>query len=185
LRNHFLDVSTGPVLACFRHDRPSYAPQYQRVFGCPVEFNCEHDEVRFASGDIHAPMLGTSPGYHAMLRSQAEDELARDEPLILAQVRRVIVGRLAESELSIADAAKQLAMSERTLQRRLSEARVSFRELRDQVRHREAKRLLSRRDMNVEQVASALGYTDRSNFVRAFERWEGKSPSSYRADLKR
>lgn len=180
LRRHFLGVSSTPTAATFRHARPTYVAEYQRVFGCPIRFDQARDAVSYTHADVTAPMLGTSPGYHSMLRAQAEDELARSEPLIVAQVRRVIHSRLAEPNLSLADAAKQLAMSARTLQRRLNEAHVSFRQLRDQARHQEARRLLSRRDLNSEQVALALGYTDRSNFVRAFERWEGTGPRAFR-----
>jgi AraC-like DNA-binding protein len=181
LRRHFLGISGAPTEATFRHPKPSYLGEYERVFGCPIHFGRELDTLSFSHADVTAPMLGTSPGYHTMLRSQAEDELARSEPLVVAQVRRVIHGRLAEPDLSLADAAKQLAMSARTLQRRLGEAQVSFRQLRDQARHQEARRLLARRDLNSEQVALALGYTDRSNFVRAFERWEGTGPRGFRS----
>lgn len=181
LRRHFLGVTGAPVLVTFRHRQPAYVAEYARVFGCPITFGAEHDTLRYPRADMQAPMLGTSPGYHTMLRDQAEDELARREPLVIAQVRRVIHARLAEPNLSLGDVAKQLAMSARTLQRRLSDADVSFRLLRDRARHQEARRLLARREMTSEQVALALGYTDRSNFVRAFERWQGESPTVFRA----
>jgi AraC-like DNA-binding protein len=169
-----------PRFVTFRHARPAYAAEYTRLFRCDVRFGAEHDTLVAPHTDLDTPSLASSPRYHLLLRAQAEDELARNEPLVVAQLRRVILARLGTPELSLAEVAKQLAMSARTLQRQLGAVGMSYHQLRDRVRHHEARRLLDRPGLTIEQVAAQLGYTDRSNFTRAFARWEGRSPRSYR-----
>jgi AraC-like DNA-binding protein len=70
-------------------------------------------------------------------------------------------------------------MPVRTLQRRLRERGQSFSELVDAIRHRQACRLLAKRETHVADVARALGYADPSSFTRAFRRWTGRAPKDY------
>jgi AraC-like DNA-binding protein len=181
LSSHFLGRALKTRAATFRHAAPAYADEYRRVFGCEIAWNSPSDSVTFPAGFLDAPLLSHSAAYHRTLRAQAQTELSRSSALAPAQVRRVIHSRVAEPELSLEDVAKTLALSARTLQRRLRDAGVGFRELRDYVRHERARELLAGSDLTVDAVASALGYTDRSNFVRAFARWQGQSPSAFRA----
>ena len=73
-----------------------------------------------------------------------------------------------------------LAMSGRTLRRQLSALGSSYRQLLDQVRSDLARQYLENSNMSVEQVAQLLGYTETTNFRRAFKRWLGVSPRDYR-----
>lgn len=73
-----------------------------------------------------------------------------------------------------------MAMSGRTLQRKLREAGVSFSSLRDQVRSQLAPELIRRCDLTIDDVAARLGYAERSNFTHAFSRWTGMTPGAFR-----
>ncbi|WP_234891465.1 helix-turn-helix transcriptional regulator [Agrobacterium vitis] len=74
-------------------------------------------------------------------------------------------------------------MSERTLRRRLAESGVSFQSLLDDLRKNRTLELLGNRNMSVEQIAFAVGFSDPHNFRRAFRRWTGTTPGALRADL--
>jgi AraC-like DNA-binding protein len=76
--------------------------------------------------------------------------------------------------------AQSLAMSERTLQRRLNDHGVSYRTLLDQVRFQHAQELLQATTMTIDQIAEALGYSELAAFSHAFTRWSGDSPSAFR-----
>ena len=71
----------------------------------------------------------------------------------------------------------------RTLQRKLVSVDTSFQEIKDSERFRRAKHLLEARDDNLEKIAAALGYSDASNFSKAFKKWAGQLPGAYRASL--
>ena len=72
-------------------------------------------------------------------------------------------------------------MSERSLRRRLKEQGSSYRALILETKMATAGRLLERSDAPIEDVAAELGFSDYSNFRRAFQSWHGLSPSRYRA----
>jgi len=79
--------------------------------------------------------------------------------------------------------AKQLGFSERTLHRRLAEKGIKYRAICDALRGEKARKLMATM-MPVDEVAYRLGYFDSASFYKAFKRWEGVSPSEYRALVK-
>ncbi|WP_280352927.1 helix-turn-helix domain-containing protein, partial [Nocardia abscessus] len=74
-----------------------------------------------------------------------------------------------------------LYMSSRTLSRRLHEEGTSFRALLDEVRQTMSEVLLAHTDMTTEQVAARLGYAEAASFIRAFRRWQGCPPQTFRS----
>lgn len=77
--------------------------------------------------------------------------------------------------------ARRLFMSSRSLKRKLERIGTHFQALLDEVRYRDAQRLLENPDLDIQRIASALGYTDPPSFTRAFKRWSGKTPSAARS----
>jgi AraC-like DNA-binding protein len=76
--------------------------------------------------------------------------------------------------------AKQMYMSESTLQRRLAAEGVRYQELLDQVRHRLAIEYLQGTQLPIAEITQLLGFSNPANFRRAFKRWSAKSPSEVR-----
>ena len=168
-----------PRYAAFRHAAPSYLRSYERAFRCPLRFGQKVDELCYDFGFLDAPARGASESHHS-LRREAHRQLEQREPVLLAQVRRVVLARIAEPELALPQVARALGTNTRSLQRSLRELGTNYRALRDRVRHERACLLLRDPSVTTEATAYALGYRDRGNFVRAFERWSGQSPSVYR-----
>ncbi len=181
LGRHFLGEKSTPHRATFRHARPAYASVYERIFRCPISFGAPCDALHYTAILLDRSLLGRSDAYHRTLRAQARDDLQPFQQLPIVEVRRLLHARIADPDLGIGDIARALGTSPRSLQRRLGEAGVSFRELRDEVRYQRAREALARGDMTIDQIAVGLGYRDRANFVRAFSRWAGQSPSRFRA----
>jgi len=96
------------------------------------------------------------------------------------QVRAAILDELAASGAELARVAKRLAMSTRTLQRRLDEAGTSYQDLVDEVRSVLARSLLRDRARSIIEVAFELGYADLKGFYRAFRRWTDATPAEWR-----
>jgi AraC-like DNA-binding protein len=185
LGRHFLGENTMPHRASFRHARPSYNQVYDRIFRCPITFDDAYDALHYRATLLDRSLLGRSDAYHRTLRAQAEDDLQPIQQLPVVQVRRVLHARIADPELGMVDVARVLGASARTLQRRLRETGTSFRELRDEVRYQRAQEALTRANATIDEIAADLGYRDRANFVRAFTRWAGQSPSRFRASSER
>jgi AraC-like DNA-binding protein len=80
----------------------------------------------------------------------------------------------------VSSIASGLAMSARTLQRRLSEQGHSFQGVVDMTRKVLAQRLLAETDYSLAEVAFLTGFSEQSGFSRAFKRWAGQTPRSYR-----
>lgn len=84
---------------------------------------------------------------------------------------------------NLEEVATRLHLSSRSLKRHLHDAGTSFRQLLGQARQRQALRLLRRPEVSLQRIALYLGYSDPTNFTRAFKRWTGEPPSDTRARL--
>lgn len=97
-----------------------------------------------------------------------------------ARVRDFLRRQLSGGAPTLEQCARAIGMTPRSLQRRLDEANTNYRAVTDQLRREEALRLVQHSDLGLEEISFLLGYSDRRAFVRAFQRWTGASPSSFR-----
>ncbi len=109
--------------------------------------------------------------------AQAAPEPAGDFETSARQVVAALV-KLGTPELRVA--AEMAGMSERSFQRRLSERGLRFLRLVEAARFDLASRMLSDPARKVVEISTALGYTDSANFTRAFRRWTGVAPQTFR-----
>jgi AraC-like DNA-binding protein len=110
------------------------------------------------------------------------DYLARfDNTRLSERVRTIFIERLVTGKFSEEQIADQLNLSLRSLQRRLRDEQTSYQQLLDETRLELALQYINRTSLSVAQIAPLLGFSDSSNFNRAFKRWLGISPSKYRA----
>jgi AraC-like DNA-binding protein len=95
-------------------------------------------------------------------------------------VREVLTQRLQGSEPSQEEVAEVLNVSARTLQRKLGDSGITFKEILDETRHAMALAYLSSPQHSVSEITYLLGFSCSSSFTRAFRRWTGLSPSDWR-----
>jgi AraC-like DNA-binding protein len=98
----------------------------------------------------------------------------------VASVRRVLMRRLGEGELALRHVADELRMSARTLQRELRDAGTSFAELLRDTRRDRATFYLRQSQLTLSEIAFLLGFDTPTSFFRAFARWTGQTPRSFR-----
>jgi AraC-like DNA-binding protein len=116
-------------------------------------------------------------------QSGASDvECVRD---VAAQVARCIVESLSNSDVSIEYISACLGQSARTLQRRLGERGIRFRDMVDSIRLELSLRYLGDSSLSLTDIALRLGYSDLSAFSRAFRRWAGCSAIEFRQQERR
>jgi AraC-like DNA-binding protein len=171
-----------PVSVHMMRPEPPCAPELARFFQCPVEYEADLDKIMFTAESLDEPLRRNNPAL-----AQASEEVAReylanmDKKDAVARARVAIIEHLPDGEPSRKEVASELAMSERTLARRLSDRDYTFSSLVDEVRGQLAKEYLRQARFSVTDVAFLLGFSDQSNFARAFKRWTEESPTEFRA----
>lgn len=175
-------VPDGPLPELrFRQAPPPYRQRFDELFGCSVQFSCEHSEVIFDRGLL----LQSQPhgdGQVIETLSGTADKLLREihaKPALSERVRLVLSH---EPELATIDAeqiAAKMGLNSRTLRRRLREEGANLRALIDESRMRAACMSLANPNTTIKDTAERLGYSEPSAFHRAFKRWTGKTPAEF------
>ena len=171
-----------PLKVCFKHPAHGDAAVFADHFGCPVEFGADHDALLIDPAALKAPNKVGDATIAQFFDRHLESELAAliDETGLDHQVRMAVSERLSEGVPSLSDVAKALGMSGRTLQRRLSDLELSFQSLVDHARRDLSQKLLKETAYSLAEIAFLTGFSEQSGFTRAFKRWSGKTPRSYR-----
>jgi len=172
-----------PVRAWFAHPRPDDVSELVAVLGTgELEFDAGANGIAIAAAALDLPLATADPALLSLLDRQAEQGLAGvpASSRLVALVRRRIRDTLGESVPSLEQVAAALTMRPRTLQRRLADEGARFAELVDEVRRGLAVDYVRDRRRPLGEIAYLLGYADLSPFLRAFKRWTGKTPASYR-----
>jgi AraC-like DNA-binding protein len=117
-----------------------------------------------------------------MLEARADEILARlpTRTGLAFEVQRALTARVAGGDTRIGAVARQLAISGRTLQRRLAAEGVSYQELLEDARKEAAGRFISDATLAIGEVAYLIGYSEPPSFHRAFKRWYGMTPETFR-----
>jgi AraC-like DNA-binding protein len=169
----------------FRH-APFYPVQpYREWFGVEVEFHAPHNALWFDPQIAHVRQPSADPELLRYVEAQAERMLAslpKDAPPFVQEVRGVLARELSLGACDQEHVAKRLAVSTRTLQRKLSACGETFQHLLDETRASMAQKLLKEQRATVIDTAFSLGYADVQSFYRAFKRWTGTTPQQWRGD---
>lgn len=169
----------------FSHPRPADISEHERIFACEVRFGADACRMVLARDVWDMPRTGGDPDLFSVLDSHArmllEKRPAADD--IVARVRGAIESELRGGDPRLESIAKRLAMSPRTLQRRLRDRGILFNDVLDEMRYQAAKSYLAPGDIAGTEVAYLLGFSEPSSFNRAFKRWSGRTPTEYRRHL--
>ncbi|MBS0450629.1 MAG: AraC family transcriptional regulator [Proteobacteria bacterium] len=179
----FTERQIVPVRVTLRGEPPGYAPLYAQTFGCQVLFGQAHDAIVFGNDDLALPLVSANPSMASIFIEAAERGLAdhaRGGPGIAQGVREALLKLLGGELPTIAQVAGELCISERTLQRRLSQEGVKFSTLLDEARLQLASRYLDAGRASLTEIAYMLGFADPNSFFRSFKRWTGVTPDVYR-----
>jgi AraC-like DNA-binding protein len=170
----------------FVHRKPPDVAEHQRIFGCPVQFEAEHNRLSIDRAAWETRTLGAQPGVLQVLTEHAELLLQRlpRGPDLVERTRRAIGERLRGGDPSLESVARGLGTSARSLQRHLRDVGYSYNALADEVRAATARLYLDQPDIAIAEVAYLLGFADQSTFNRAFKRWTGQTPARSRAQLR-
>lgn len=161
--------------------RPKDIGAYVEIFGGNIKFSSDRARLSFSSRDISTP-FSTS---NRTLRTVYENECARlmahlSDDASCTEQTLTILNKLEGQYPQLIQIAPMLDMSARTYRRRLENEGATFQALLDKTRLQHAQHLLLQSEIPIAGIAHTLGFSDASNFRRAFIQWCGVSPSEWR-----
>jgi AraC-like DNA-binding protein len=169
----------------FRHQAPSYRERCEEVFGCPVRFEQSENALCFARAELSA----VNPYANDFERERAE--ALAEQALRELRSRRAgesVMTRLGAEHswksIDVRRIAQHAELELEPLRRKLARQGTTLTTLLDQTRFRLAREALCSSDETVREVSERLGFSEPSAFVRAFRRWEGRTPGSYRRSVR-
>lgn len=182
LIGHVMERPFRSISLSLPYPAPSHAALYSEIFQCRVNFGADVMEWRFDATQLDEPC----PNANRITARMCSDfcdrmlkSLGAEEPDIVRAIRLECLNHTGNLP-SVEEVAARLNMSPRTLHRRLADAGLSCQELIDDVRRRLAEEFLRNTQLPVEEIAGRTGFSDASNFRKAFKRWSGDTPANYR-----
>ncbi|UZP68125.1 AraC family transcriptional regulator [Desulfovibrio mangrovi] len=169
-----------PTEVVFAHT-PADRKAYEEFFGVPVTVGDVY-RTTFSAEDASMPFLSENHGMWEFFEPALNKRLSELEEgaSTSARVRSLLLEMLPRGESSVDDAAGYLAMSKRTLQRKLTDERQSFQGILKATRKDLAEYYLSNSTIPQGEISFLLGFQDTNSFTRAFSNWTGQTPGQYR-----
>jgi AraC-like DNA-binding protein len=175
-------VEFAPREVIFRHPRPCDTRAHEAFFRSKLHFGAGRSAIVVDAAVLDTPLLKADAELAAFFERHADALMRRCTrgAGLTDRLRRTLAEELPRGLPTLEAAAARLAQSPRTLRRRLQEEGTSFREILEETRRELAKRYLDEERIPFGEVAFLLGFSEASAFHRAFKRWTGETPASYR-----
>lgn len=150
-------------------------------FGCGFEVSEDYQLV-LSRSDAERPLVSRNDARWAQIDGSLRDRLCENAVVspVSARVRQALIDGLPGGQVTAGQIARALAVSKRSLQRRLNEEGASFKDILEDTRRTMALDYLRKSDMSVHEIALLLGFRDPSSFFRAFRNWTGRTPLAVR-----
>ncbi|SED11883.1 AraC family transcriptional regulator [Paenibacillus sp. GP183] len=155
----------------------------QAYFGCPIRIGATNNRLTLHRRDLDRLFISYNKELLEILTPVLDRSLDEQRSRSIPEMVKWILKRsLTGGRLDIRAVASELGMSDRTLQRRLTNEGTTFKQLLSQARHEQAREYLADPKLDIKEVAFLIGYEDQNSFYRAFRLWEGNTPSDWRSE---
>ncbi|SDE16599.1 AraC-type DNA-binding protein [Paenibacillus sp. UNCCL117] len=154
----------------------------ESYFGCRVRTGTERNRLILNREDLDRPFTSYNEELLEILTPSLDRTLEerQSQSTMSAKVQWLLSRCLTLGRIDIQTVASELGMSERTLQRRLTEEGESFKRLLAKTKREMAFAYLANPALEIKEVAFLVGYEDQNSFYRAFRLWTGETPASWR-----
>jgi AraC-like DNA-binding protein len=172
-----------PILrAEFGYPEPPHSDEYRVMFCTDLSFDRPHTRIVLDASHLILPIVQDERTVKEFLRTAPENIVTKykNGSSVSARIRRCLRQRLPGEVPDFDTLAAELNMTPATLRRRLHEEGASYQGIKDQLRRDLAISYLSHSDRSVMDIALELGFSERSAFHRAFQKWTGASPGEFR-----
>jgi hypothetical protein len=153
-----------------------------RYFRCPVKFKADQNALVFSKADMELPFVTHNADLLATVAPQLEAELTGQlaHKTFAEQAKGLLKHLLAGQRPAIEDLARELHLSTRTLQRRLTEQSITFQRLLDEARRELARPLPAPLNSGAERKCLPLRLRRRQFLLPGIRHWEGTTPGHWR-----
>lgn len=174
-----------PSQVTLAHRKPDDVEPFRQFFRAPLLFDAEQNALVFLAEWLTYRLPVDDPELRRQLMEQIKAIEARHWSSFPEQVRSVLRAALLTDRADADHIASLFSIHRRTLNRRLNQDGISFKDLVEEERYEIARQSLLDTDLHVGAVAALLGYADASAFTRAFRRWSGAAPAEWRSEARR
>ncbi len=166
----------GAIHVAFSHPNMTTPERYTHYLGLTPAFSQPQSCITLPLADAEKPLHSADADYHQMLLEKLSRKQADFTHRFSEKVRESIRANLPTGTHTKSVLAQLYNMSEKTLDRRLAEEEITFRDLVMETRKELAQLYLSNSKYSLDDIAQLLGYSDRSAFSKAYKNWTGYSP---------
>jgi AraC-like DNA-binding protein len=160
---------------------PSPKEPYEAFFGAPLRSGPRH-ELTFTHADATRPFLTSDEEMWNAFEPALRQRLAEPDgpPTTTRRVRAALFEVLPTGLVTLEEIGRRLAVSTRTLQRRIEAEGTSFQKILSETRESLARHYLESTAISAAEIALLLGYDEPNSFSRAFKSWTGTTPATVR-----
>lgn len=176
-----------PAKVSFIRGHAANLREFERFFGCPIEFGATSDRIELSAETLALPLVTEDQNLLETLRpicEAASRERSTRTGTLRASVENEMQKVLPHRQMGKPSIAKALGISTRTLSRRLADEGVTYADVVDDLRQSLALQYIKDPTLSLSQIAWLLGYEESSSFNHAFKRWTGRSPSAVRQEAR-
>ncbi|MGB4342654.1 MAG: AraC family transcriptional regulator [Moraxellaceae bacterium] len=169
----------------FDFPEPPQAGEFRRLFRGRVVYNDKVSALVFPTSWLSLPLVQNPLSLSKFLKdSLALIIVGNAQPIGLPeQIRAIISKEYGNTFPDFAQVCEQLSMTPQTLRRRLKEENTSYQEIKDSIRQDASLYYLGKEELSIDEIALMMGFSEASSFHRAFKKWTGRTPASYRREL--
>jgi len=174
-----------PREVSFEHTSHAKA-ELAKFFECPIRFGRAQSDLILESADLALPARAAKPRLAAILDRYASQLLEQlpSTSSYADHVRRAIAHMIKRGPPRLEAVAREMHASPRTVQRRLTEAGTTHKDLVDEIRRLLASRYIEHPGLSITEIAFLLGFQNERSFRRSFRRWTGRSPAEVRGTMR-
>ena len=173
--------SLNPEVVYLQRPKPDCHESFDALFKAPIYYSAKTNRLRFRARELDNPLPTPSPELARINDQAVIDYLARyDRDSTAMQVRSRIIELLPDGTPQQSNIACTLNLSLRSLQRRLKEEGTNFKGLLEDTRRELALHYIRETHRPIGEITYLLGFSEPSNFTRAFRRWTGMAPAEFR-----
>lgn len=176
----------NPTKVTFVHNEPEYNSNYSNFFNCEVNFSDKTNSIHFLTKDLDVPTAKADKSISAFLLDRLGEEkkgIEKQSNHLVSDISLLIEDALSSGIPSIQSISELLAISNRTLTRRLSKSGITFRDIIKTTQLKLAKELLLDPTKSIGEIAFLTGFSEQSVFNRAFKKWTNQTPSEFRKSI--
>ena len=162
---------------------PDYVGEYERVFQCPVLFGQQHNQLIWQTGSLELALVQSAPATFSHLTQLCDEQLAQLDRhrRLREKVEEIVSPQLHRKLPTLTEVARTLGQPSWTLRRRLKlEDNTRFQDIIDDTRRDLAVSYIRDTELALGEIAFLLGFSSPEAFQRAFKRWTGNPPGTFR-----